>query len=248
MRLSRGRQPLDQLEKGVLDDTAPLAGLLRHALIIGGHASSQPLRQWALGELNGYARSDAEVPDYRHVPAPIQADSVSPAWQRKGERISVLHLPEPARDVIKEEVPIPWGVGYLENLIARTPPDQHVKIDLPGGAELRVLMSAKYRERGISIEALYWSISVSALHDIVDQVRTRLTQFVAELRSTMPAGSHTPTPEQVFRAVQSVNITTGNNSPVTLTAPVAYAETGATAATTVTTATAATNHWWRRRR
>ncbi|MFF8696707.1 hypothetical protein ACF08W_31280 [Streptomyces sp. NPDC015144] len=244
-RLRRGHQPLDQLEKGVLDDTAPLAGLLRHALIIGGHASSHPLRQWALSELNGYARTDAEIPDYRRVPAPIQADSISPAWQRKGERISVLHLPETARDVIKEEVPIPWGVGYLENLISRTPTGEHLKIDLPGGAELRVLMSAKYRERGISIEALYWSVSVSALHDIVDQVRTRLTQFVAELRSAMPAGSHAPTPEQVHHAVQSINIITGDHSPVTLTAPVAYAETGATAAVT---ATPPASPWWRRRR
>ncbi|ASQ91806.1 hypothetical protein CGL27_00030 [Streptomyces sp. 11-1-2] len=109
--LRRGHQPLDQLEKGVLDDTAPLAGLLCHALIIGGHASSHPLRQWALGELNGYAHTNAEIPDYRRVPAPIQVDSISPAWQRKGERISVLHLPEMARDVIKEEVPIPWGAG-----------------------------------------------------------------------------------------------------------------------------------------
>ncbi|MFF3312940.1 hypothetical protein [Streptomyces sp. NPDC002952] len=243
--LRRGHQPLDQLERGVLDEATPLAGLLRHALIIGGHASSHPLRQWALGELNGYARTDAEIPDYRRVPAPIQVDSVSSAWQKKGERISVLHLPEMARDVIKEEVPIPWGVGHLENLIQRTPPDEHVRIDLPGGAELRVLMNAKHRGRGISVEALYWSVSVSALHDIVDQVRTRLTQFVAELRSTMPAGSHAPTPEQVHHAVQSINIITGDHSPVTLTAPVAYGETGATAAVT---ATAPAGPWWRRRR
>jgi hypothetical protein len=106
-------------------------------------------------------------------------------------------------------------------------------------------MSAKYRERGISIEALYWSVSVSALHDIVDQVRTRLTQFVAELRSAMPPGSHAPTPEQVHHAVQSINIITGDHSPVMLTAPVAYAETGATAAVT---ATPPARSWRRRRR
>ncbi|MFI5825061.1 hypothetical protein ACIA8I_39265 [Streptomyces rishiriensis] len=101
-----------------------------------------------------------------------------------------------------------------------------MKIDLPGSAELRVLMSAKYRERGISIEALYWSVSVPALHDIVDQVRTHQPQFVAKLRSAMPAGSHAPTLEQVDHAVQSINIITGDHSPATLTSPVAYAETG----------------------
>ncbi|MEU1599275.1 hypothetical protein ABZ468_42365 [Streptomyces sp. NPDC005708] len=119
-----------------------------------------------------------------------------------------------------------------------------MRVNLRGGAELLVLMNAKYRQSGITIEALYWSISVSALHDIVDQVRTRLTQFVAELRSAMPAGSRVPTAEQVHHAVQSINITTGDNSPVTVTAPVAYAETGATAGVT---ATATADRWWRRR-
>ncbi|MFJ5548690.1 hypothetical protein [Streptomyces sp. NPDC093225] len=239
----RELQPLDRLEQGVLDDTAQLAGLLRHALIIGGHASSLPLRQWALHELNGYANVDAEIPEYRRLPAPIRVDSVSPAWQKRGETISVRHLPEVARNVIKEEVVIPWGVGHIENLIARTPPGEHLKVALPGAAELRTLMSAQYRQRGISIEALYWSIDASALHGIVDQVRTRLTQFVAELRSAMPAGTQVPSPEQVHRAVQSINIVTGDNSPVTLTAPVAYAESGSTADAI---AAVEPGRWWRR--
>lgn|GEM_PF-6239004 len=34
------RQPLEQLEQGVLNDSTPLAGLLRLALVIGGHAAS----------------------------------------------------------------------------------------------------------------------------------------------------------------------------------------------------------------
>ncbi|RPK23513.1 hypothetical protein EES37_37800 [Streptomyces sp. ADI91-18] len=225
----RELQPLDRLEQGVLDDTTQLAGLLRHALIIGGHASSQPLRQWALYELNGYANIDAQIPEYRRLPAPIRMDSLSPAWQRRGEAISVRHLPDVARDVIKEEVSIPWGVGHIENLIARTPPGEALKLALPGAAELRTLMSAQYRQQGISIEALYWSIDASALHGVVDQVRTRLTQFVAELRSAMPAGARVPSPEQVHRAVQSISIVTGDNSPVTITAPVAYAESGGTA-------------------
>ncbi|MFB7223092.1 hypothetical protein [Streptomyces sp. NPDC056227] len=49
----RDLEPPDRLEHGVLDDSAPLSGLLRHALIIGGHASSQPLQTWALRELQG---------------------------------------------------------------------------------------------------------------------------------------------------------------------------------------------------
>ncbi|MGW3291389.1 AbiTii domain-containing protein [Streptomyces sp. NPDC001002] len=238
-------QPVEQLEHGVLDDTAPLAGLLRLALVIGGHGASRPLRQWALNELEGYGGKPASsVPDYRRPRALIQADSHSPAWQRHGETISVLHLPDFTRGKINEDVTITYGVGQLQNLIDRTPPGQSVHLSLPGAAELRTLMSAmdRSRSRGIVIDDLYWAVSPSVLHDILDQVRTRLTQFVAELRSTMPAGSGTPTPEQVHRAVQNISITTGDNSPVTLTAPLAHADHGATASTS----TGGQQRWWQR--
>ncbi|WP_156724765.1 AbiTii domain-containing protein [Streptomyces apocyni] len=240
-------QPVEQLEQGVLDDTAPLAGLLRLALVIGGHAASQPLKQWALNELKGYGGKPASgVPDYRRPRAPIQADSHSLTWQRHGETISALNLPEITRGKINEEVTITFGIGQLQNLIDRTPPGQAVHLSLPGAAELRTLMSVmdRYRSRAVVIDDLYWAVSPSVLHDILDQVRTRLTQFVAELRSTMPAGSGTPTPEQVHRAVQSISIITGDNSPVTLTAPLAHADHGATAST----ATGVQQRWWQWRR
>lgn len=243
----QGPQPVEQLEQGVLDDTVPLAGLLRLALVIGGHAASQPLKQWALDELEGYGGKPASsVPDYRRPRAPIQADSHSLTWQRQGETISALHLPDITRGTINEEVTISYGVGQLQNLIERTPPGQAVHLSLPGAAELRTLMSAmeKYRSRAIVIDELYWAVSPSVLHDVLDQVRTRLTQFVAELRSTMPAGSGTPTPEQVHRAVQNISITTGDSSPVTLTAPLAHAAQGATASASV----GVQQRWWQRRR
>lgn len=240
-------QPLDRLEHGVLDDTTPLASLLRHVLVIGGQASSQPLQIWALNELKGYGGlPETTVPDYRRIRAPIQADSHSPFWQRQGETISALHLPDFTRGKITEDIGIYFGVGQLENMVSRTPHGQPVRLSLHGAAELRTLMSAteKYRSRGIVIDDLYWAVSPVALHDIVDQIRTRLTQFVAELRSTMPSGVDRPTPEQVHRAVQSINISTGDNSPVTLTAPMAYAEAGGTAGVT---AAAEPGRWWRRR-
>ncbi|MFF3087588.1 hypothetical protein ACFVRB_21420 [Streptomyces nojiriensis] len=96
----------------------------------------------------------------------------------------------------------------------------------------------------IVIDELYWALPPSSLQGILDQVRTRLTQFVAELRSTMPNGSHAPTPEQVHHAVQSIHITAGDGSNVTVTAPVAYAESGGTASVT----SGVEPGWWRWRR
>ncbi|MBT2611426.1 hypothetical protein J7I97_25000 [Streptomyces sp. ISL-87] len=242
----RELQPLDRLERGVLDDSAPLAGLLRHALIIGGHASSEPLKEWAGHELRGYVRAPDALPDYRRTFAPIRVDSRSPFWARGGETISALHLPEFARGAITEELTITNGVGELEDLVARARPGDVVKISLPGAAELRTFMtrSEQYRKHRVVIDELYWGVPPSSVQGILDQVRTRLTQFVAELRSTMPNGSHAPTPEQVHQAVQSIQITAGDNANVTVTAPVAYAGSGGTASAI----SGAQLGWWRRRR
>lgn len=245
----RERQPLDQLEQGVLDDSIPLAGLLRHALVIGGHASSQALQKWALNELKGYeGQPESAVPDYRRIKAPIQADSSSPFWQRRGETISVLQLPAFTHGRISEDIGIYFGVGQLENMIARATHGVATRLSLHGAAEIRALMAASepYRSRNIIIDALYWAVSPLVLQDIVDQLRTRLTQFVAELRSTMPSGEHRPTQEQVHRAFQSINITTGDNSPVTLAAPMAYAESGSAA--TAASGTSQQGRWWPWRR
>lgn len=205
------------------------------------------MKQWALNELEGYGgKPAATVPDYRRPHAPIQADSHSLTWQRHGKTISALHLPEITRGEINEEVAITFGVGQLQNLIDHTPPGQAIHLSLPGAAELRTLMSAmdRYRIRAIVIDDLYWAVSPSVLHDILDQVRTRLTQFVAELRSTMSDGAGTPTPDQVHRAVQNINITTGDHSPVTLSAPFAHADNGAAASA----ATGVPRRWWQRPR
>ncbi|MGN5392506.1 AbiTii domain-containing protein [Streptomyces sp. JL7001] len=180
----RELQPLDRLEQGVLDDSTPLASLLRHALIIGGHASSEPLQTWALNELRGYGGSpESTIPDYRRIKASIQADSHSPFWQRQGETISAVHLPDFTRGKITEDIAIPYGVGELESLVSRTPHGKPVCLSLHGAAELRAVMSAseKYRRERIVIDALYWAVSPVVLHGIVDQVRTRLAQFVSAL-------------------------------------------------------------------
>ncbi|MFB6840198.1 hypothetical protein [Streptomyces sp. NPDC056361] len=51
---------------------------MRLVLVMGGHASAEPLKQWALRELQGYMDVPDEVPDYRRIYAPIQANARTP--------------------------------------------------------------------------------------------------------------------------------------------------------------------------
>ncbi|MBT2598120.1 hypothetical protein [Arthrobacter sp. ISL-72] len=52
---------LGSLREQILDESEPLAGLLRKCLLLGAETGSESLRQWARYELSGYD-DDAEVP------------------------------------------------------------------------------------------------------------------------------------------------------------------------------------------
>ncbi|MET9452491.1 hypothetical protein [Streptomyces cinerochromogenes] len=100
-------------------------------------------------------------------------------------------------------------------------------------ADLATLMS---QESGRQVVRLYWSVHVSALEGILDQVRTRLVQLVAELKAAMPRGQQDPTPDQVARALESlpsINIHAGDHASVEVHAPVALAQRGGRASASV---------------
>ncbi|MFG2882338.1 hypothetical protein ACGFYV_08440 [Streptomyces sp. NPDC048297] len=216
------RSPIDQLEQDILDESISTQKILRLFIVIGGRAFSEPLRKWAMNELQGYNGPSESIPEYRIIGAPIQADSRSPFWEAKGQTISTLDLPEVARGEISQELPIRFSIAKIQSLLSGADLAEPIKLSLPGGAELCRLMSYEpdRRERRVMVESLYWAVHGSSLQDILDQVRNRLLEFSAELRSNMTPGREDPTVEQVHTAIQNINITVGDNSPVNLAAPI----------------------------
>ncbi|MFD7748015.1 hypothetical protein ACFV2V_16820 [Streptomyces sp. NPDC059698] len=222
---------LARLERDVLDDSVALASILRQVLIMGAHASSASLRTWAQQELKGYSDPTGEVPAYRKVPAQLKADTLAGRDHFKGQDISPRDLPETVEDV-GNEVTIAWGVHEIQ-VTAGSREGEHIRLGGTNMAQVARLMTRDQRQRQgnpfLVVTSVYWSVSTATLEGILDQIRTRLTEFVAELRSALPNGEEEPTSEQVQRAFTSIHITVGDNSPVTVSAPVAYAEQDATA-------------------
>ncbi|MER6524348.1 MULTISPECIES: hypothetical protein [unclassified Streptomyces] len=217
MRFRRSR--LDRLEGDVLDESRPLAPILRQVITLGGHAHSEPLRAWALRELQGYEGTDVPIPDYRRISAPLVMDGLAGMYQFREQPVSMFDLPDFARDSLGGELRLGQGVGQIESLIAGNP-GQTVQLGPAMAADLAVFMSQNSPRQ---VLRLYWAVHPSALEGILDQVRTRLVQLVGELRAAMPQGQKDPTPDQVAQALQSINIITGDNSSVTVTAPIAVA-------------------------
>ncbi|MEU6098198.1 hypothetical protein [Streptomyces sp. NPDC047079] len=244
---------LEQLERTVLDDTASLATALRQCLMLAGYAHHTELRAWALKELEGYTTVD-ELPPYRKVPAALEVavDLNLPGQIIQGNtrRISPHQLPQHARDRgIGESAPIRQGVRELEALV--THGERVLRLSPPGSAEYVLQMTQEQHRLGneaADITSLHWDVSVASVEGVLDHIRTRLTQFVAEVRATMPPGQQNPDPNQIDSAAQqALNITGGDNSTFHIVAPNAKADRGSTANANVNEPAPTTPQpWWHR--
>lgn len=234
---------LAEIEADVLASRS-LADALRKCVILGGKAGSVELRDWATHELRGY-KDDDEVPDYRTVGAVILADAIVGNGHVTGQRIGVSELPDFTHDDIHETFTFRQGVGQIEALIKSAESGEHpgaVHLSLPMAAELGRIMDSKSSNHPFQrIMSLYWSVSAAALHGIIDQVRTTLTELVAEMRAGMPAAQDLPSAEV---ANQAVNVAVhGDRARVVITSAQSSATgTGAQAISS----TAPTSSWWSR--
>ncbi|WP_158801342.1 hypothetical protein [Streptomyces sp. NRRL S-37] len=222
---------ISRLERDVLDESVTLGSLLRQVLILGGQSSSDGLRAWALSELKGYSGTEVAVPQYRNLTAQLVMDVTAGPQQFRHE-IGRSDLPESVREHFPDVVSVPWGVTEIQATVDSIE-DTHVRLSGPYMTELAKLMTQQQRELYqspfVAVKAVYWSVATAVLTGVLDQVRTQLTEFIAEMRTVMPPGTDQPTAEVVQKAFSTINIKVGDNSPVYVTAPVAVADKDATA-------------------
>jgi hypothetical protein len=246
----RDRGLLSQIQQAALDERASVASALLKCLILGGQSGSAELREWATRELKGYAPTD-ELPDYRKVGAPVLINGVRGNMQIRGQRYPALLLPDVVRKALDndpETVPLRAGIGELENL-ARRQGEESVKLSLPGGGDIALMLNYEAQEPFQQIMDVYWAVSPSALRALVDQVRVTLVALVAEMVAALPDDQQIPSQAV---ADQAVNVAVHGRKPI-VTLNVAQAAPDGTASVTVPAASApdqdtARSAWtgWRR--
>ena len=207
---------LAQIEKGALDDSVALASTLRKCVVLGGQAQSTELRDWARRELDGYSNDVSKMPGYRTLTAPILADGINAAWQFRRKQISTWVLPDFAEDAYRDGVRMPMGVAELERLANRSDP---IDLQAPGMVDLVHYMN-RVEDYNVSFERIYFSVHPTAIHGILDTIRTNLAAMVAELRAVGVGDDDIPTALAADQAFQIV-INKARRSPITITNAVA---------------------------
>ena len=202
------RGQLGDIERDLLAEK-PLEQVLRKLVLLGGAVGSSELRSWASAELRGYV-GESELPNYRRVNAPLQIDGMVPGAVVRHQTISTMDLPDFVEDEISEVVPLRMGVRELRSMVDEHRDDHIVKLQPPGAALIVRFMNGQDNVNG-SVSALYWSVSTIAIEGVLDQVRTRLAELIAELRSTTPGGQTLPSAAQADNAVNLVVHGSGNH-------------------------------------
>jgi hypothetical protein len=115
-----------------------------------------------------------------------------------GQQISTFQLPDFARDAITEDVPIPYGVAELEKLAA----SKHaLQLQHPHMQDVVLYMNSQ-ADFGTSIHSMYWRLSPTRFHGILDTIRTNLVALMAEMRAS--GATEFPSPEVADQAVNVV--------------------------------------------
>jgi hypothetical protein len=201
---------ISQIENDALDEGVSVATALRKCIVLGGKSGSEQLRDWATRELQGYHGRD-DLPAYRIIAAPLTVDGIAGNYQVKGQQFPPSGLPEFAREHLSEKVELRDGVGSIEALSQQV----DIKLQPAMASDIARVMNAESHNPYQQIISLYWSVSPTAIRGVLDQIRTALTQLVAELRANMPNDDDVPTAETANQAVSVV--VTGERSSVHVT-------------------------------
>lgn len=202
---------LAQIEKGALDASVPLTSTLRKCVVLGGHAGSSELRDWARHELDGYGDDVSEMPSYRTLTAPMLADGMNTAVQFRRKQISTWDLPDFAEEAYRDGVKMPMGVAELEKLAVKAKP-----IDLQPSTMVDLVHFMNHSgDYNVAFERVYFSVDPTAVHGILDKIRTNLAAMVAELRAAGVGSDDIPTSQAADQAV-NVIIKKARRSPITI--------------------------------
>ncbi|GAA4691993.1 hypothetical protein GCM10025781_06500 [Kocuria gwangalliensis] len=172
---------LSSLRDRVLDESEPLAGLLRKCLLLGAETGSESLRQWARYELSGYDE-DVDVPSYRLLPPlPIKVNSISGNTVVTGQTLNRLQLPAEALEGVPESFPLRQPVEELESLTGRS----SISFTSTGLAYAQTVWNGQlgpYEQ----ITGMSYSLSGAVLTGVLGQIRTQLVDVVADLTAETP--------------------------------------------------------------
>ena len=154
---------------GSLTDALLKTKVLLHKI---GH---QELIGWVNSELNGYTDKE-DLPQYRILPAQVLVNASNMAYRATSHPVPLGHLTKIQRDMY-ETARMDQSLAVLEQLASKDSGSLRAQIPM----EVNRLIG-KGLGNGYQVEQAWCNIEQSALASIFVQVRSRLLDFILELK------------------------------------------------------------------
>ena len=196
---------LDEIRNDLVDSSASLPNTLRKAKILARELGSPELEEWVDWELVGYPDID-KLPSYRSRYATNVGIFSGPFGSMvKMPSIPTVDLPTQLKD-FAENLRFKQGVGELEGLLSLESdsfqnqwPQEYVML-----ASNTIKMTG-----GMKLVAVHTPFTVSIVAGILDNVKTKLLDFVMDLQANdvSPAGlGKYPMQPELVRNIFQTNI------------------------------------------
>ena len=180
--LSNKGSLVGQLQKDVLDSSVPLSDILRKAKVLASLLKSEDLTRWVDAELKGYAGT-GDIPAYRKFHPLSYGTLAGFNTVVRNVPLPVSALPDTMREYA-ENLEIRDGVGEIEASATRS---ENETGRFPWPAEM-VILAREYIQvtGGGTLTEAWRPFSQSDFVGILDQIRTRLLDFLLELQQINP--------------------------------------------------------------
>lgn len=179
---------------GVLSEALIKTKVLLHKI---GH---KELVVWVNKELNGYSDDD-ELPNYRIVNAQVLVYATNGVYEIKSHPVPMGHLESHVRDMW-EKGTMPHSLAVIEKL-ANT--DNSDTLNSPIPMEANGLLS-KGLANGYIVQRAWSSIPVAGVSNILMQVRSRLLDFILELKDEFSDASSDEDIKEMADKVDASNL------------------------------------------
>lgn len=166
---------LDELIDALSAQESSLTGALLKTKVLLHQIGRKELVEWVNHELNGYPH-DRELPEYRILPAQVLANMANMAYEVKSHPIPIGHLDDDFRERF-ETAKMYQSLAVLEKLVAKE--DGFLEVPIP--IELNGVFGMSLAN-GFRIQRTWCSIGKPDVAQIFIQVRSRLLDFVLELK------------------------------------------------------------------
>jgi hypothetical protein len=159
-------------EHGSLTEALLKTKLLLHQV------QRKDLISWVNHELTGYPE-DAELPDYRNLESRVMGNLISSGWMANEQALPIMHLEENYRAKL-EIAKLRESLALIQELA--TKPQHSVRRPFP--PEANSTLGSKLG-RGWRVQSAWCEINALSVQNILIQVRSRLLDFVLELKDSL---------------------------------------------------------------